>query len=119
MKACGCNCVETYVAWNAHEPLPGQFNFRGICDVRYIEQFTCPFRSINHFSLKRHLARDVRNRLNFPTDLFIVRRFIEIAAELDLLVIFRPGPYICAEWEFGGLPRYEETKIKNKKGIKT
>ena len=33
-------------------------------------------------------------------------RFIEMAKEEDLLVIFRPGPYICAEWEYGGVPRY-------------
>ena len=26
--------------------------------------------------------------------------------ELDLNVIIRPGPYICAEWEFGGLPSW-------------
>ncbi|XP_001641730.2 beta-galactosidase [Nematostella vectensis] len=30
--------------------------------------------------------------------------FLEIAQSLDLLVILRPGPYICAEWDFGGLP---------------
>ena len=34
-----------------------------------------------------------------------VTRFLEMAKEEDLLVIFRPGPYICAEWDFGGLPR--------------
>ena len=33
-----------------------------------------------------------------------IERFIKIAAELGLYVILRPGPYICAEWEFGGLP---------------
>lgn len=33
-------------------------------------------------------------------------KFIEIAHELDLMVIVRPGPYICAEWEFGGLPSW-------------
>ena len=32
-------------------------------------------------------------------------RFIRMAQEEDLFVIFRPGPYICAEWEFGGMPR--------------
>lgn len=31
-------------------------------------------------------------------------RFIEIAESLGLYVIVRPSPYICAEWEFGGLP---------------
>ena len=30
--------------------------------------------------------------------------FIEIAGKLGLKVIIRPGPYICAEWEFGGFP---------------
>lgn len=33
-------------------------------------------------------------------------RFIEIAEELDLYVIVRPGPYICAEWEMGGFPSW-------------
>ncbi len=33
-----------------------------------------------------------------------IARFIEIATTLDLYVIVRPGPYICAEWEFGGFP---------------
>ena len=34
------------------------------------------------------------------------RRFVAIAEKLGLLVILRPGPFICSEWEFGGLPRY-------------
>ena len=21
-----------------------------------------------------------------------------------MMVLFRPGPYVCAEWDFGGLP---------------
>ncbi len=33
-------------------------------------------------------------------------RFLEIAAELDLMAIVRPGPYICSEWDFGGLPAW-------------
>lgn len=65
LKALGCNTVETYVAWNMHEPYKGQFNFEGICDLR---------------------------------------RFLELAGELGLYAIVRPSPYICAEWEFGGLP---------------
>ena len=38
-------------------------------------------------------------------------RFLRMARDEDLFVIFRPGPYICGEWEFGGLPRY--ALIKN------
>ena len=35
-----------------------------------------------------------------------IERFIETAKRLGLLVILRPGPYICAEWDFGGLPSW-------------
>ncbi len=65
MCALGCNCVETYCAWNMHEKKKGEFDF-----------------SLN---------------LDIGT-------FIRKAAEHSLMVIVRPGPYICAEWEFGGLP---------------
>lgn len=67
LKACGFNTVETYVAWNIHEPKPGKFCFEGIADIV---------------------------------------RFIKTAWDLGLFVIVRPGPYICAEWEFGGLPAW-------------
>ncbi len=33
-------------------------------------------------------------------------RFIETARELGLYIILRPSPYICSEWEFGGLPAW-------------
>ncbi|XP_046384129.1 beta-galactosidase-1-like protein 2 isoform X2 [Ischnura elegans] len=35
-----------------------------------------------------------------------VRKFIQLAQEEDLFVIIRPGPYICSEWDFGGLPSW-------------
>lgn len=38
IKALGCNTVETYVAWNVHEPRKGEFCFDGMADVkRFIE----------------------------------------------------------------------------------
>lgn len=67
LKACGFNTVETYVAWNIHEPNKGEFIFDG------------------HFDLEA---------------------FIQTAAEVGLYVILRPGPYICAEWDFGGFPAW-------------
>lgn len=33
LRALGCNCVETYCAWNMHEKQPGEFNFKGILDI--------------------------------------------------------------------------------------
>ncbi|XP_028006743.2 beta-galactosidase-1-like protein isoform X2 [Eptesicus fuscus] len=32
--------------------------------------------------------------------------FLKEASVANLLVILRPGPYICAEWEMGGLPAW-------------
>lgn len=67
LKNCGFNTVETYIAWNIHEPQADQFNFQGIADIE---------------------------------------KFIKTAQEVGLFVIVRPSPYICAEWEFGGLPAW-------------
>ena len=45
-----------------------------------------------------------------------VVRYIEIARDLGLKVILRPGPYICSEFEGGGLPawlhNYPEMRIR-------
>ena len=57
--------VETYVAWNMHEPREGEFDYSDMLDIE---------------------------------------DFLATAAELGLYAIVRPGPYICSEWEFGGLP---------------
>ena len=69
--------METYVAWNLHEPTRGTFDFG--------------------------------NGGNDMSAFLDVRRFIQMAQEEDLLVLFRPGPYICSEWDFGGLPRFART----------
>ncbi|KAB2623580.1 beta-galactosidase 15-like [Pyrus ussuriensis x Pyrus communis] len=60
----GLNAIETYVFWNAHEPL----------------------------------------RL----------RFIKAIQETGLYAVLRIGPYVCAEWNYGGLPVW----LHNIPGIK-
>ncbi|NNC12513.1 beta-galactosidase [Planctomonas sp. JC2975] len=35
-----------------------------------------------------------------------LRRFLELIAEEGMYAIVRPGPYICAEWDGGGLPAW-------------
>lgn len=40
-----------------------------------------------------------------------LREFIKLCADNDMKVILRPGPYVCAEWEMGGLPWW---LLKNK-----
>ncbi|KAF7217963.1 beta-galactosidase [Nothobranchius furzeri] len=35
-----------------------------------------------------------------------VEYFLKLAQDIGLLVILRPGPYICGEWDMGGLPAW-------------
>jgi beta-galactosidase GanA len=55
-------------------------------------------------------AFDFGDRKNDFSAFLNLTHFLEMAREEDLLVILRPGPYICAEWEFGGLPRCKKKK---------
>lgn len=50
-----------------------------------------------------NLHEKEKGRFDFTGILDIVR-YVKTAQELGLMVILRPSPYICAEWEFGGLP---------------
>jgi len=43
-----------------------------------------------------------------------LRSFIKGAEQLELMVIIRPGPFICSEWDFGGLPAW----LLNKEGMR-
>ena len=43
------------------------------------------------------------NKFDF-TGILDLGEFIRTAQRVGLHVIVRPGPYICAEWELGGLP---------------
>ena len=43
-----------------------------------------------------------------------VAEFCRLAQKNDMFVIVRPGPYVCAEWEMGGLPWW----LLKKKDIK-
>lgn len=33
-----------------------------------------------------------------------VAEFVRLAAKHDMFVLLRPGPYVCAEWDYGGYP---------------
>lgn len=49
---------------------------------------------------------------DFKSDNRDIAEFVKIAQEEGLMVILRPGPYACAEWEFGGYPWW---LLKNEK----
>ena len=40
-------------------------------------------------------------------------RFIRTCGEEGMYVVLRPGPYVCAEWDFGGYPYW----VQNEKGM--
>jgi beta-galactosidase len=50
---------------------------------------------------------------NWQTGNHNIRRFIQTAAEEGMMVILRPGPYCCAEWEYGGYPWW----LQNEKSL--
>lgn len=52
---------------------------------------------------KLHEPRE--GEFNFENELDVVK-YIETAEKVGLKVIFRPGPYICAELDFGGFPAW-------------
>ena len=43
---------------------------------------------------------------DFKTENRDIAAFVRICQEESMWVLFRPGPYVCAEWDFGGLPTY-------------
>lgn len=43
---------------------------------------------------------------DFTTDNHNLGEFFKIVQEEELWLIVRPGPYVCAEWELGGIPPY-------------
>uniref|UniRef100_A0ACD5XBC8 Uncharacterized protein n=1 Tax=Avena sativa TaxID=4498 RepID=A0ACD5XBC8_AVESA len=64
-KKGGLDVIQTYVFWNVHEPIQGQYNFEGRYDL--------------------------------------VKFIREVHAQ-GLYVSLRVGPFIEAEWKYGGLP---------------
>ena len=43
---------------------------------------------------------------DFKTDNHDIGEFINLCRQEGMWVILRPGPYVCAEWDFGGIPPY-------------
>ncbi|CAO2814443.1 unnamed protein product [Amaranthus hypochondriacus] len=61
----GLDIIETYVFWDLHEPVKGQYDFSGRKDLV---------------------------------------KFVKLVGEAGLYVHLRIGPYVCAEWNYGGFP---------------
>ncbi|WP_336773756.1 glycoside hydrolase family 35 protein [Paenibacillus sp. MMO-58] len=71
---------------------------------RLLKLKACGFNTVEtYIPWNLHEPREGSFRFDGIAD---VARFIETAGRLGLYVIVRPSPYICAEWEFGGLPAW-------------
>ena len=64
----------------------------------------CGFNTVETY-VAWNLHERKEGEFDFSGNLDIVR-YIEIAEGLGLKVIVRPGPYICSEFDFGGLPSW-------------
>uniref|UniRef100_A0A803Q723 Beta-galactosidase n=1 Tax=Cannabis sativa TaxID=3483 RepID=A0A803Q723_CANSA len=64
-KEGGADVIQTYVFWNGHEPVKGEYNFDGRYDLV---------------------------------------KFVKLVGSSGLYLHLRIGPYVCAEWNFGGFP---------------
>jgi len=64
------------------------------CGFNCVETYTC-----------WNLHEPEEGKFDF-SGMLDIEKYIDIATELGLYVILRPGPYICAEWDFGGLPAW-------------
>jgi beta-galactosidase GanA len=65
--AAGVNLIQTYVFWNLHEPIKGQYYFDDYADLV---------------------------------------QFLSVAKQNQIFVNLRIGPYVCAEWNYGGFPEW-------------
>ncbi|MEM0914476.1 MAG: beta-galactosidase [Planctomycetota bacterium] len=54
-------------------------------------------------------------KFDFTGDLDL-RHFVELIAEEGMWCILRPGPYVCAEWDQGGLPPWLRAAVHERKG---
>ncbi len=45
-------------------------------------------------------------KFDFKSGNHDVAEFVRICQQEGVWVLLRPGPYVCAEWDFGGLPSY-------------
>lgn len=56
---------------------------------------------------------------DFTTGNRDIAGFLKICREEGMWVLFRPGPYVCGEWDFGGIPatllKYPDLKIRTVK----
>lgn len=71
---------------------------------RLLKLKECGFNTVETYvAWNLHEAKEGKYSFGGELDL---GEFLDTAKRLGLYVVLRPGPYICAEWEFGGFPAW-------------
>lgn len=95
-KEGGLDVIETYVFWNAHEPLRRQvfyFNEKLLVPY-YIFWFFVFCTDFIFFFFLLYMQYDFSGNLDLV-------RFIKTIQNEGLHAMLRIGPYVCAEWNYG------------------
>ena len=108
IRAAGFNAIQFVVMWNLHQRFPGNdADFSGTnydYNSRWFPEYPILY-FLWSTIIKTALYLLSNSYLNYIlTGQLNIEKFVEIAKELGLFVLFRPGPYTCAERNGGGLP---------------
>uniref|UniRef100_A0A8C0IMY9 Beta-galactosidase n=1 Tax=Chelonoidis abingdonii TaxID=106734 RepID=A0A8C0IMY9_CHEAB len=71
---------------------------------RMVKMKTCGLNTLTTY-VPWNLHEAANGKFDFSGNLDL-EAFLTLAAEVGLWVILRPGPYICSEWDLGGLPSW-------------
>lgn len=77
---------------------------RAYWEDRLLKMKACGLNTLTTY-VPWNLHEPERGVFNFEDGLDL-EAYLRLAASLGLWVILRPGPYICAEWDLGGLPSW-------------
>ncbi|XP_010755422.3 beta-galactosidase-1-like protein 2 [Larimichthys crocea] len=77
---------------------------RAYWEDRLLKMKACGLNTLTTY-VPWNLHEPERGVFNFEDQLDL-EAYLRLAANLGLWVILRPGPYICAEWDLGGLPSW-------------
>ncbi|CAN9511540.1 unnamed protein product [Ophioblennius macclurei] len=77
---------------------------RAYWEDRLLKMKACGLNTLTTY-VPWNLHEPERGSFNFEDQLDL-EAYLRLAASLGFWVILRPGPYICAEWDLGGLPSW-------------
>ncbi|TNN74992.1 Beta-galactosidase-1-like protein 2 [Liparis tanakae] len=77
---------------------------RAYWEDRLLKMKACGLNTLTTY-VPWNLHEPERGAFDFQDQLDL-KAYVGLAAEMGLWVILRPGPYICAEWDLGGLPSW-------------